>query len=412
MPPIQYEIKRVIKETLRERGVDPLDQSFIINLFDSIMATINMDPNLGTTDIGTIQQTISNNLLSSHHLLVMLRQQTAELDALRRLSLHLSSCLDLTTLLKTVVSDAMDMLKDTRTVHIFLYDQEKQQLEFGVARDKDGLKTKSYSKPRKNGLTYLVAKGAKRIVVPDMRNHPIYEGAPSDWYGSILGIPLKVENNVVGVMNISRSTTGDFSEADLRLLQLLAEQAAVAISNARLHAQVSKEAKSDTLTGLPNRRALDERLEEEIISAHRTGHSFAVVMMDLDGFKEVNDQYGHPVGDQVLRTLFHYLAQGLRTSDFLARYGGDELTLVLPQSDMLATKLVTDKMIESIEKFNFPLPNGKKLEIGMSGGISLYPIHGQTASQLLRAADEALYRAKKHQRGSFSIANPPSGYLT
>ena len=179
-----------------------------------------------------------------------------------------------------------------------------------------------------------------------------------------------------------------------------------------INAQVSKEAKSDTLTGLPNRRALDERLEEEIISAHRTGHSFAVVMMDLDGFKEVNDQYGHPVGDQVLQTLFHYLVQGLRTSDFLARYGGDELTLVLPQSDMLATKLVTDKMAETLKKFKFLLPNGKNLEISMSGGISLYPIHGQSASQLLRAADEALYRSKKHQRGTFSIANPPSGYLT
>ncbi len=412
MPPIQYEVKRVIKETLRERGVDPLDQDFIINLFDSIMATVNVGPNLDTQDMVTIQQTISNNLLSSHHLLMMLRQQTAELDTLRRLSLHLSSSLDLRTLLKTVVSDAMELLKNTRTVHIFLYNQEKEKLDFGVALDKDGLKTKSYSKPRKNGLTYRVAKGAKRIIVPDMRNHPIYKDAPAEWHGSILGIPLKIENRVVGVMNISRSTMGDFSKADLRLLQLLAEQAAVAISNARLHAQVSKEAKSDTLTGRPNRRALDERLEEEIISAHRTGHSFAVVMMDLDGFKEVNDQYGHPVGDQVLQTLFHYLVQGLRTSDFLARYGGDELTLVLPQSDMLATKLVTDKMVETLKKFKFLLPNGKNLEISMSGGISLYPIHGQSASQLLRAADEALYRSKKHQRGTFSIANPPSGYLT
>ena len=412
MPPIQYEIKRVIKETLRERGVDTLDQGFIINLFDSIMATINIEPMPNANNMAVIRQHISDNLLSSHHLLVMLRQQTAELDALRRLSLHLSSCLDLRTLLKTIVSDAMGLLKDARTVHIFLYNQDKKQLEFGAARDKSGLKNQSYAKPRKDGLTYRVAKGAKRIIVPDMHKHPIYKNTPSTWYGSILGLPLKIENKVVGVMNISRSTTGAFSDADLRLLQLLAEQAAVAISNARLHAQVSKEAKSDTLTGLPNRRALDERLEEEIIAAHRTGHPFAVVMMDLDGFKEINDQYGHPVGDQVLQTLFHYLAQGLRTSDFLARYGGDELTLVLPQSDMLATKLVTNKLVETLEKFNFQLPDKKRLKIGMSGGVALFPIHGQSASQLLRAADEALYRAKRHQRGTFSIANPPSGYLS
>ena len=188
------------------------------------------------------------------------------------------------------------------------------------------------------------------------------------------------------------------SQHDLRLLELLAEQAAIAISNARIHAKVSKQAKSDTLTGLPNRRALDERLEEEILAAHRTGHPFATVMMDLDGFKEVNDKYGHPVGDQVLQRLFTYLAQGLRTSDFLARYGGDELTLILHQSDMPATKLVTDKLVEKLQKFSFTLPDGEKLNIGMSGGIALYPIHGQTASQLLRAADAALYNANKHQR--------------
>jgi diguanylate cyclase (GGDEF)-like protein len=361
--------------------------------------------------MGKIRKEISSHILSNHHLLSMLRQQSAELDTLRQLSLHLSSSLDLTTILRTVVSDAMDLLEDSRTAHIFLYNHEEDLVEFGAARDKNGAKNKSYANPRKNGLTYHVARGAKRIIVPDIRNHPIYEGAPDEWHGSILGIPLKFEGKVVGVMSISRSSTGEFTEANLRFLDLLAEQAAIAISNARIHAQVRKQAKSDTLTGLPNRRALDEHLEEELRTAHRTGHSFATIMMDLDGFKYVNDKYGHPVGDRVLRTLFNYLAQGLRTSDFLARYGGDELTLVLHKSDLPATKLVTDKIIEKLQQFIFTLPDGSKLNIGLSGGIALYPIHGQTASQLLRAADEALYRSKKHERGSFTIAKPPTGKL-
>ena len=134
-------------------------------------------------------------------------------------------------------------------------------------------------------------------------------------------------------------------------------------------------------------------------------------MMDLDGFKVVNDTYGHPVGDLVLNAIFNYLAQGLRSSDFLARYGGDELTLVLPQSDMLSTKLVTDKMIEQLQNFSYTLPDDSELKISMSGGVALYPIHGNTASQLLRAADSALYDAKKHQRGSFSIATRPTEEL-
>ncbi len=165
------------------------------------------------------------------------------------------------------------------------------------------------------------------------------------------------------------------------------------------------------MTGLPNRRALDERLEAEINLSHRTGYSFVAAMMDLDGFKEVNDNYGHPVGDQVLRTVFNYLNTGVRSSDFLARYGGDELTLVLTQSDLTAAKLVTEKLIEKLKNFSFTLPDGKKLKIGMSGGIALYPVHGRTPSELLRAADQALYRAKKYNRGGFQIATPPTGQL-
>ncbi len=405
------EIKRLIRETLREEGVSASDQEFIFNLFDSIMTTLNMDATLTIKDMALVRDKIASNILTSHHLLTMLRQQTAELDALRRLSLHLSSSLDLTTVLRAVVSDAIDLLENSHTAHIFLYAQEENLLEFGAALDENGLKNKSFAEPRANGLTYGVAKRAKKIIVPDMRAHPIYDNTPPEWEGSIIGIPLKFGATVVGVMSVSRTISGDFSASDLRFLDLLAEQAAVAISNARTHAQISKEANSDTLTGLPNRRALDEHLENTLSSAHRTGEPFATVMMDLDGFKEVNDKYGHPVGDEVLQRLFNYLAQELRTSDFLARYGGDELTLVLSQSDIPAAKLVTDKMLEKLKQFVFTLPDGKKLNIGMSGGIALYPIHGQTTSQLLRAADAALYRSKKYKRGNFIVAKPATGQL-
>ena len=144
--------------------------------------------------------------------------------------------------------------------------------------------------------------------------------------GSIIGIPLKINENIVGVMNLSRSTRGGFSTSELRLLELLSDQAAVAISNASLHQIISRQAYSDTVTGLPNRWALDQRLDQEVLNSRRTGNSFAVIMMDLDGFKIVNDTHGHVVGDQVLRTVFNYMATGLRATDFLARYGGDELT--------------------------------------------------------------------------------------
>jgi diguanylate cyclase (GGDEF)-like protein len=185
----------------------------------------------------------------------------------------------------------------------------------------------------------------------------------------------------------------------------------VAISNASLHLMVSKQAYSDTVTGLPNRRALDERLEQEVLSARRTGFPFSVIMMDLDGFKEINDTYGHAVGDQVLRALFNYLSTGLRSSDFLARYGGDELTLILSQTDLLPSRLVTEKILEKLEHFSFPFEDGTRVKIGLSGGIALYPIHAISGADLLRAADAALYRAKKTQRGKFVVARGFTGPL-
>jgi diguanylate cyclase (GGDEF)-like protein len=196
------------------------------------------------------------------------------------------------------------------------------------------------------------------------------------------------------------------------LLSLLSDQAAVAISNASLHQMISRQAYSDTLTGLPNRRALDERLEEEVLSARRSNYSFAVIMMDLDGFKAVNDTYGHAVGDEVLRLVFSQMARGVRTTDFLARYGGDELTLILSQTELSSAEIVSEKIIEGMKKLKYRLPDGRRLKLGISGGIALFPVHAHSGPDLLRAADAALYRAKKYHRGTFQTAHGITGPLS
>jgi len=340
----------------------------------------------------------------------MLKQQTEELDTLKKLSINLTSSLDLPDVLDAVVTEAMRLIVNARDVNIFLY--KNQKLSFGAALDSEGNRNKAWSTPRSNGLTYTVARSGEMIIVEDMQNHPLFTTAPKDWTGSIISIPLKVGQTVVGVMNLARSSVGGFSSSELRLLGLLSDQAAVAISNANLHQLISRQAYSDTLTGLPNRRALDERLEEEVQSARRNNYSFAVVMMDLDGFKDVNDTYGHSVGDDVLRLVFNQMARGVRNTDFLARYGGDELTLILTQSDMSSAKIVTEKIVEGMKKLKFALPDKKKLKLGISGGIAIFPVHARNGSDLLRAADAALYQAKKHNRGTFQIARGVTGPIS
>jgi diguanylate cyclase (GGDEF)-like protein len=354
-------------------------------------------------------KSVTEEIASKHSLMMVVKQQADELDALRKLSLSLTSSLDLQTVLDAVVAEAMRLVKNARTAHIFLYSRGK--LQFGAALNHDGTRNLPLAIPRKGGLTYTVARSGELIVVEDMANHVLYQNVPSSWYGSIIGLPLKSNNNVVGVMNLSRSTTGGFRSSELRLLGLLADQAAVAISNASLHKMVTEQANSDIVTGLPNRRALDERLEEESRFAQKTDTQFAVIMMDLDGFKAVNDTYGHALGDEVLRAVFNYLAGGMRATDFLARYGGDELTLILRETDLGMARIVSDKILDMMKDFVFPLPDGQKIALGVSGGIAVYPIHSRTGIDLLRAADTALYEAKKHNRGRFMIAKGATGPL-
>jgi diguanylate cyclase (GGDEF)-like protein len=393
------------RNILEKEGGSQSEREALLKLLDILTASLEK---IFPENEDTIEN-IAGELIDNRSLLAMLKQQTDELDALKKLSINLTSSLDLPDVLDAVVSEAMRLIENARDVNIFLY--KNHRLSFGAAMDADGTRNRPWSKPRSNGLTYTVAREGEMIIVENMHHHPMFQNVPSDWDGSIIGIPLKVGNTVVGVMNLSRSTIGGFSASELRLLSLLSDQAAVAISNASLHQMISRQAYSDTLTGLPNRRALDERLEEEVSSARRNNYSFAVIMMDLDGFKLVNDTYGHSVGDDVLRLVFNQMARGVRTTDFLARYGGDELTLILSQTEMSSTLIVSEKITEGMKKLKYKLPDGKRLKLGISGGIALYPVHARSGPDLLRAADAALYHAKKFQRGTFEVARGITGPL-
>jgi len=389
---------------LDKQNVSQSERDSVLTLLDILAATLekHSPPN------GSVES-LAQDLIDHQALLSLLKQQTDELDALKKLSLNLTSSLDLPDVLDAVVTEAMRLIENARNVNIFLY--KNHRLSFGAALDSDGTRNKPWSKPRSNGLTYAVANNGDMIIVENMTEHPLFQTAPSDWSGSIIGMPLKVGDIVVGVMNLSRMTLGGFKPAELRLLRLLADQAAVAISNASLHQMISRQAYSDTLTGLPNRRALDERLEEEVLAARRNNYSFAVIMMDLDGFKNVNDTYGHATGDDVLRVVFNQMARGVRNTDFLARYGGDELTLILSQTEMSSAQVVSEKIVEGMKKLKYKLPDGKKLKLGISGGIAIFPVHARNGPDLLRAADTALYQAKKYNRGTFQIARGITGPL-
>lgn len=351
---------------------------------------------------GNFSERLVNVLTDQGDLLLLIQNQTAELDALKRITLNLTSSLELQVVLEAVVKEAMHLVRDAKEAQIYLYQDEK--LVFGAALNSDGDKNVQSTESRPGGLTDTVAHEKKTIIIEDIHNHPLYEGVTVNWNGSVIGIPLKMGTRVVGVMNLARTKLGEFGQPDIRLLTMLSEQAAIAIINARLHSKVSQMARIDMLTNLPNRRALDERLDKAIAQSMDTGTPSSVVMMDLDSFKIINDTYGHETGDEVLQQVANLMEHSLRSTDFLARYGGDEMTLVLAETNVSQTLLVTQKIQDSLRNNAILLPDGKTINIEVSGGIAIYPLHAETAPSLIRAADEALYRAKKNSKGKFLIA--------
>ncbi len=400
----RQELMEAARQKLHDSRLSQGQRETLLQMLDLMVEMAGKDTSTPQA-VGKILSSATHH----HNLLAILQQQAAELDALKRITLNLTSNLELQGVLDAVVAEAMYLIADARDAHIFLY--QDGQLKFGSSLDHQGVHNRIFSLPRPNGMTYTVAQTKTSIIVDNMRTHPLFVNAPPEWNGSIAGIPLMLGETVVGVMNMARFSPGGFTPAEVRLLELLADQAAIAIMNARLHLAVANQALSDTLTGLPNRRALDARLDNEVNRSTRYGHPFAVLMMDLDGFKPVNDTWGHVFGDHVLRELARFMSESKRASDFLARYGGDELTMLVPEADQETATQTAEKIRERLTSFQIDLPNGEKHSFGLSGGIAIYPTHARTASDLLRAADTALYHAKKHARGNFVTARGFTGVL-
>ena len=394
-----------VRQWLKKSSIPVDEQGRILNLITTLISS--MDD--AVIQDGNFARRLIETIADHGNLLMIIERQAAELDALKRITFNLTSSLDLQSVLDAVVSEAMHLVKGSHEAHIYLFQDEK--LTFRAALDEHGTKDKQMTIPRPDGLTNMVASQKQLVIVEDMAKHPLFINAPKPCSGSIIGIPLMMGGRVVGVMNLVRSQVGEFSLSEIRLLTLLADQAAIAISNARMHQAVNQQARRDALTSLPNRRALDERLDEAISHSNHSGSPFSVVMMDLDEFKIINDTYGHETGDDVLRQLADSLMQSLRSTDFLARYGGDEMTLVLPDTDLPQAIYVAHKLQNRLRTLTIPLPDGQTTMLGVSGGIALYPKHADTAPGLLRAADEALYQAKKHARGTFVAARGRTGEL-
>lgn len=229
-------------------------------------------------------------------------------------------------------------------------------------------------------------------------------GEPDDG-GIPLAIPLGSDGGENAVLYLTPSGS-DFTDDSRELAHWLGSQASIALENARLHRLVERQASTDGLTELPNRRHFEEALEGEITRAERFGGNLALILADLDDFKQVNDRHGHQAGDDVLRTFADILRATVREIDLPARYGGEEFAVLLPQTDIEGATQLAERLRRGLASRPMSTRPGSLVAVTASFGVAAFP-DAPTPAALFAAADDALYRAKR--RGKNCVVSGGTG---
>jgi len=228
-------------------------------------------------------------------------------------------------------------------------------------------------------------------------------GVPEE--GSYLCLPMIATGEVIGLVNLQARRPGDFTSERVRLAQSYVGVAATALSSIRLLALARDRALRDGLTGVYNRRFLDELFPKQLALARRTSRPLSVLMLDLDHFKACNDTYGHDAGDRVLCAFVRILQEEARTSDSVIRYGGEEFLMLLPETDEQGAAAFAERIRSAVERRAFGesgLPAAISLRCSI--GVSSMPSHGESPGALILAADRALYLAKQQGRNRVVVA--------
>jgi diguanylate cyclase (GGDEF)-like protein len=209
-------------------------------------------------------------------------------------------------------------------------------------------------------------------------------------------MPLISRGRVIGVVKLVNRQPGDaFSPADQSLVTLLMEPAAIALENAILFKKMEQLSVTDDLTGLYNVRYLNGFLYREIKRSRRYRLPVSLVFLDMDGFKTVNDRFGHLAGSQTLTEVGRLLRLTVREIDMVARYGGDEFVIILPQTDPAGAMIIADRIREAIQEATFLTGMGLAVRLTASLGVASFPDQGRTRDELIHKADAAMYKVKE-----------------
>ncbi|MEJ2707348.1 MAG: diguanylate cyclase [Anaerolineales bacterium] len=333
-------------------------------------------------------------------------RRAQELDGLQRATSVLLSTLDLELLLGQILDAAMSAIPAAEKGVLYMIAQETGQLQVRVVQGYSDPRIKKTVLQQLAGYPAKAVREQKPLLIDDARRELIsynHQPQPSGFEAvrSLIVVPMILNTSVIGVLSLNSTQPGAFVRSDLRLLISFATTATTAIKNARLHAEVQKLAITDTLTGFHNRRGLAQFGQREVDRAQRYSRPLSLIMIDIDHFKQINDEFGHTAGDQVLATIAGRIRNTVRELDILGRYGGDEFVVILPETDLFTASAVAERIRQHLlEPMVLPAiqPTRDSLIVTASIGVTRAAADSINLLDLIDRADQAAYAAKSAGR--------------
>jgi len=339
-----------------------------------------------------------------------LAQTIEELGIINHISLAVTSGLDMEHVLKTLHEQCSQLVpidifyvalfdETNSLIHIPLF-YESGHYQAGSSRDINDRPGMIGTVIRSRKTLYI---NNTKTIKPETHPHLLSSSKPKKTARSYIGIPLTLRERVIGVMSIQNYHVDAYTEDHIRILERIAIQAAIAIENARLYAEVQRLAIIDELTGLYNYRGLRELGSREVERAHRFSHPLSVLFFDIDDFRNFNNTYDHSTGNIILRAVSEHCRSIFRTVDVLARYGGDEFVALLPETDLASAEGVARRMVEEIAADKIVTRFGE-LGVTISVGVTELTEDSPYLSALIDRANHAEHQAKQGQKGIVVVA--------
>jgi len=290
---------------------------------------------------------------------------------------------------------------------LFLFDAESDSVRCRYAAGVDAPKLLGLTLKMGEGLAGWVARNKRSIVngLPRVTFDAAGLFAPIDLKAAIV-CPLILNDTFIGSLALYHVEANRYTEDHRRLLERIAEQAGAVIHNSIVFEQTQEDSLTDPLTGLPNRRSLFVHLTRELSRAERLGREVALLVMDIDEFKAINDTHGHHVGDRALREMALKLREALRPYDLCVRYAGDEFIVVLSDCPRELAEAKRMELQQLVSRIEIEVRPGKFVKIGASAGVAVFPYDGATYEALLADADHGMYRDKANRRGRIPTSRP------